>query len=437
MADVLSGFPEWLPEEELFQRRLIDTVRQQFELHGFTPLQTRSIELATDLVGEGGDTDKEIYGVHRLAAEPTPDAKLALHFDLTVPFARYVVERRSALTFPFRRYQIQQAWRGERPQLGRYREFMQADADVIASGTMDVRFDREMVALLRTTLDVLPIPRVKLLLNNRKLLEGFYRGLGIEDIIGTLRIVDKIAKIGPKAVEERLVARGLSAHQAERCVAITTVEIRGDEDAARVKELGVEHPLLTEGLSELLFVLGAAKDAARPDSIVGALSIARGLDYYTGTVVEGVFEEHPQLSAVCSGGRYDNLASGKTKEPLPGVGVSIGISRIMGYCAHLGLLKQERPRRSPAVVYVLVHADTEREASELVARTLRRRGIAALVSDSSAAYGKQIRAANQLGVPYIWFPARGDGPHEVKDLVSAQQEPADPATWSPAPVSPS
>lgn len=435
MAEALSGFPEWLPEEELFQRKLVDLVRQQFELHGFAPLQTRSIELATDLLGEGGDTDKEIYGVQRLAADPAEGAaKMALHFDLTVPFARYVVERRSALTFPFRRYQVQQAWRGERPQLGRYREFIQADADVIASGEMDVRFDREMVALLRTTLDVLPVPKVRLLVNNRKLLEGFYRGLGIEDIPGTLRIVDKIAKIGPAKVGELLVARGLTADRAEKCVAITSIEIRGEADAQRVLDLGSSHAMLDEGLRELLFVLGASRDAARPDSIVGALSIARGLDYYTGTVVEGVFEEHPKLSAVCSGGRYDNLASGRTKEKLPGVGVSIGITRLMGYCAHLGLLKSERPRRTPAVVYVLVHGEEEREASESVARTLRRRGIPALVSDSSAAYGKQIGKANQLGVPYIWFPARGEGGHEVKDLVSAQQAPADPTTWSPASV---
>ncbi|AKV02302.1 Histidyl-tRNA synthetase [Labilithrix luteola] len=410
-------------------------MRHQFELHGFTPLQTRSIELASDLLGEGGDTDKEIYGVQRLAAEPSGDSKLALHFDLTVPFARYVVENRSALTFPFRRYQVQQAWRGERPQLGRYREFLQADADVIASGSMDVRFDREMVALLRTTLDALPIPNVRLLVNNRKLLEGFYRGLGIHDITGTLRIVDKIAKIGPAAVVQQLMDRGLTATQAEKCVAVSAIEIRNDADAQRVLDLGERNDLLDEGLRELLFVLSASRNAARPDSIVGALSIARGLDYYTGTVVEGVFEDHPKLSAVCSGGRYDNLASGRSKEKLPGVGVSIGITRIMGYCAHLGLLKETRPRRTPAAVYVLVHAEDEREASEAVARGLRKRGIAALVSDSADAYGKQIRSANQLGVPYVWFPARGeDGQHEVKDLLAGHQTPADPTTWVPTPV---
>src|SRR5688572_16861204 len=208
MSEALSGFPEWLPEQELVQQHVIAIVRREFELHGYTPLQLRSVERVDDLLNQG-ETDKEIYGLHRLAAKDgaegaSTEGKLGLHYDLTVPFARYVGEHRGELSFPFRRYQIQPAWRGERPQLGRYRDFIQADADVIVSGELDLRFDAEMGRLLRTTLDRLPIPKVKLLVNNRKLLEGFYRGLGITDVQSTLRVIDKLGKIGPAKVKDIL-----------------------------------------------------------------------------------------------------------------------------------------------------------------------------------------------------------------------------------------
>jgi histidyl-tRNA synthetase len=427
MKETLSGFPEWLPEQELVQQRIIAIVKEQFELHGFTPIHTRSIEPIDELVDQG-ETDKEIYGIHRLMqGETAKEPKLGLHYDLTVPFARYVRERRGDLRFPFRRYQVQPAWRGERPQLGRYREFIQADADVITDGPLDVRFDLEMVRLLRETLDRLPVPRVKLLVNNRKVLEGFYRGLGIETIAETLRAVDKLAKIGADGVKDLLVAGGLSSDQADKCVALAGIELREGADASRVRALGVAHPLLDEGLGELARVLDdVAAVATHPGSVVGALHVARGLDYYTGTVVEGVLEEHSGLGAVCSGGRYDNLAS-EGGRALPGIGVSIGITRLLAYCFHLGLLKQ--PRRTPVHVMVAVHSEESRSASEAVARRLRARRIPTLVSDSSAAYGKQIKAASQLGIPYLLFPANGDKPDEMRDLRSGAQGPVELDSW--------
>ena len=437
MAGALSGFPEWLPQVELVQQELIGIVRREFELHGFTPLVTRSLEPLDALVGQGGETDKEVYGVHRLAAPErggTSDTKMGLHYDLTVPFARYVGERRGELTFPFRRYQVQPAWRGERPQLGRFREFIQADADVIVQGTLDLRFDIELVRLLRRTLDriqasALPIPRVKLLLNNRKLLEGFYRGLGVEAIAPTLRVIDKLGKIGPEKVHALLVQGGLTSEQATACIGISKLELHGSTDMDKVRALGVTHPLLDEGMGELGRVIDAASKGSAAGSVVGALHIARGLDYYTGTVVEGVFEDHPELGAVCSGGRYDNLAS-DGKQPLPGVGVSLGISRIMGYAEHLGLIKATK--KTPAAVVVALHSEEERALSEDVADALRARGIATLVSDSSAAYGKQIKSASQLGISFVWFPGRAGQPDEVKNIVSGTQAEADRATWTPA-----
>ncbi len=430
MVDALSGFPEWLPEQELVQQRVLDVVREQFELHGFVAIRTRSVERVEDLLSQG-ETDKEIYGLHRLAAEPSDDAGrgLALHYDLTVPFARYVAEHRGQLTFPFRRHQIQPAWRGERPQLGRYREFIQADADIIGNGKLDPRHDSDLVGLLRRTLDRLPVPPVKLLVNNRKILEGFYRGLGIEDhdVTGTLRLVDKLPKIGPDKLVDLLVRAGRSDAQAKACIALAGLELRGADEIEKVRALGVTHPLLEQGLAELRRLL---TDVGRPGLVVGALHIARGFDYYTGTVVEGVLQDHPELGSVCSGGRYDNLASMGSGQPLPGVGISIGITRLLAYCFHLGLLKQKR--RSPAQVLVVVHSEEERGLSDAVAARLRSRGIPCLVSDSAAAYGKQIKAADQLGIPYLWFPAQGDRPDLVKDMGSGEQGPATLDTWAPS-----
>lgn len=421
MAEGLSGFPEWLPEQELVQQHVIATVRRQFELHAFTPIHTRSIEKVEDLLHQG-ETDKEIFAVQRIHAEADEKAKLALHYDLTVPFARYTLEHRNQLLFPFRRYQIQPAWRGERPQLGRYREFLQADADVIGNGTLPTRFDAEMVRLLRTTLDALPVPKVNLLVNNRKILEGFYRGLGIEDITGTLRTVDKLAKIKEKGVTESLSQRGLSAATIDKVLALSRLELRSPEDAEQVRALGVEDETLAQGLAELGEVLAGG-------GVVGAMHLARGFDYYTGTVVEGVLDGHPELGSVCSGGRYDNLASGAGVK-LPGMGVSIGITRLLAYCFHLKLLGQKR--RSPADVLVVVHDEAERAASNALAAKLRARNVACLVSDSASAYGKQIKVALQLGIPYAWFPPRGgEGAHEVKDLRAETQAAADPETWTP------
>lgn len=427
----LSGFPEWLPADELVQQELIATIRREFSLHGYVPLHTRAVEPLSALLSKGGDTDKEIYVLKRLSDPPEKPSELGLHFDLTVPFARYVAANRGRLTFPFRRYQIQPAWRGERPQLGRYREFLQADIDIIGSERLDVRYDGEIVRLLAHTMGSLPVPRTKLMINNRKVLEGLYRGLGIEDITGTLRVVDKLDKIGPEKVAELLVEAGRTAAVAERCLAIADVSSSvGGELVAGVRALGIEHELLDTGLDELSAVLDQCADITSAD-VVADLRIARGLDYYTGTVMEGVFVGH-ELSTVCSGGRYDNLAGGG-KARLPGVGASIGVTRIMGYCLNLGLF-DELPgygRASTADVMVAVHTEALRSDSEAVARELRARGIGAVVCHTAKGYGKQIGWADKAGIPFVWMPARDGGPHEVKDIRTGDQVVADPGSWTP------
>ncbi|MCB9762972.1 MAG: histidine--tRNA ligase [Alphaproteobacteria bacterium] len=428
----LSGFPEWLPEQELVQQQFLSTIRRLFELYGYTPLHTRAVE-PLDVLLAKGETDKEIYVLRRLQAEAADEgeAELGLHFDLTVPFARFVAQNRGLLSFPFRRYQIQPVWRGERPQLGRYREFIQADIDVIGEGELEVRYDGEVVRVLHEVTEALPIPPVRLQVNNRKVLEGFYRGLGITDIVTTLRALDKLAKIGPDGVTDQLSSRGYTAAQIEGCLAIAGIEGAIGPVTEAVRALGVSHPLLDEGLDELAEVMAACA-GAREGAVVAALHIARGLDYYTGTVVEGVFTDMPGAGSVCSGGRYDNLASMGSKQKLPGVGVSIGVSRMLGLLFEAGRLATTR--RSPAQVWVIVHRDDERAEAEAVATALRTRGIPALVSTRAAGYGKQIKWADRLGIPYAWFPAKGDKAHEVKVLSTGAQEPASPDTWTPDPA---
>jgi histidyl-tRNA synthetase len=424
----LTGFPEWLPEQRLVEQRLIEQVRTKFELFGFTPLETRAVE-PLDVLLKKGATDKEIYVLRRLHAEDNEPAELGLHFDLTVPFARFVQQNRGALSFPFKRYQIQKVWRGERPQQGRYREFYQADIDVIGDGELSVHFDAEMALLLHEVVSSLPIPKIELRINNRKVLEGFYRALGLTQISDVLRTVDKLDKIGEDGVKKALVAdNGLDDAQAEQCLSLARISGPGPEIVDQVRALGAEHPLLEEGLSELAFVMRAL--AGLPAGSVKAdLRIARGLDYYTGTVYEGVFVEHPQLGAVCSGGRYDNLASEGDRQKLPGVGVSLGLSRILGFMFASGALKASRA--TPTLALVALNSEEERPTAYALAKQLRDRGLNTEVFHAPHKFGKQIRYAERKGIPFVLFTSEHGV--ELKDIRSGEQTIIDPASWLPAP----
>ncbi|MEY4508434.1 MAG: histidyl-tRNA synthetase [Pseudomonadota bacterium] len=426
----LTGFPEWLPEQRLVEQRLIDQVRHKFELFGFTPLETRAVE-PLDVLTKKGATDKEIYVLRRLHAEEGEQAELGLHFDLTVPFARFVAQHRGSLAFPFKRYQIQKVWRGERPQQGRYREFYQADIDVIGEGELSIHFDAEMALLLHDVVSSLPIPRIELRINNRKVLEGFYRAIGLSAITDVLRSVDKLDKIGEDGVRKALLEdNGVTPEQAEQCLALARIGGTGSEVVERVRALassaGASHPLLDEGLTELAFVMsaleGLPEGAARAD-----LRIARGLDYYTGTVYEGVLVDHPQLGTVCSGGRYDNLA-GDDKHKLPGVGVSIGLSRILGLLFAQNALKASRA--TPTLVLVALNSEEERAAAYAVAKQLRDRSIPTEVFYAPQKFGKQIRYAEKKGIPYVLFVSEVGA--ELKDIRSGEQTKIELATWAPA-----
>ncbi|MDQ1586117.1 MAG: histidyl-tRNA synthetase, partial [Actinomycetota bacterium] len=430
----LSGFPELLPEQRFVELTVLDRLQRTFELHGFAPLETPAVESLDTLVRKsaGGEIDKEVYVLRRLHADPDGgDSGLGLHFDLTVPFARYVLEHAGHLEFPFRRYQIQKVWRGERPQDGRYREFTQADIDVIGADTLAFHHDAEMALVMADVFARLPLPPLRMQVNNRKLIEGFYRGLGIDDVPGVLRAVDKLDKVGAAQVHGVLTSEvGLSATQAESCLQLAQISGTGSGVAERVRALGVTHEQLDRGLDELLAVLDAVAGAGRPGfEIVADLRIARGLDYYTGTVYETQMQGFEHVGSVCSGGRYDALASdGRTT--YPGVGISFGVTRTLGPLFSRDALHASRS--TPTCVLVALPDEASRPLAAGVASSLRGRGVPTEVAPEASKYGKQIKFAERRGIPFVWFPRAESGGHEVRDIRSGDQVPADPTTWLPA-----
>ena len=420
----LSGFPEWLPPQRIIEQYAVDRIRRTFELNGFSPIETRAVEPLDQLLRKG-ETSQEVYVLRRLQADAddASDSGLGLHFDLTVPFARYVLENAGRLTFPFRRYQIQKAWRGERPQVGRYREFLQADIDVVDRDTLPFHYDVEMALVAADALAGLPLPPVRIRTNNRKICEGFYLGLGIPDPSAALRAVDKLDKIGPSGIVELLVATaGATEAQAKACLALGEITSADPGFAEQVTKLGVSDPMLDEGVAELVAVVEAAREHAK-GVVVADLSIARGLDYYTGTVYEIALEGFG--SSVGAGGRYDNLASAGD-ERYPGVGISIGITRLLGVLFGQDALAVSR--HVPTCVLVALPAEESRGGANRTAAALRARGIPVEVSPSAAKFGKQIRYAERRGIPYVWFPGE---PDTVKDIRSGEQVEAAASSWQP------
>ncbi|MEU3139017.1 histidine--tRNA ligase [Nocardiopsis alba] len=426
----ISGFPEWTPQVRAVEQRWLDHIRAGFESFGFASVETPSVE-NLDVLMAKGETSQEVYTLHRLQADAKDDsdARLGLHFDLTVPFARYVAQHFNELTFPFKRYQMQRVWRGERPQEGRFREFTQCDIDVINVDSVPLHFDAELPRIVHRVLSGLDIPAWTLNVNNRKVLQGFYEGLGIEDPIAVIRAVDKLHKIGDEGVREILSAEGLTDERIEPCLALARLKGDGPDVVAKVRELGVRSELLDEGLEELTFVMNDLADLPRGD-VVADLSIARGLDYYTGTVYEASFDDDPGYGSICAGGRYENLAGQFIRRRLPGVGISIGLTRIFAKLVAEGRI--EGGRVCPTDVMVVV-PNAERRAEALrTGELLRARGLNTEVFHSTSKVGKQIQYASKKGIPFVWFPPFEEGgDHEVKDMDGGEQVTADPTTWSP------
>jgi histidyl-tRNA synthetase len=439
----LSGFPELLPAERLAELQVLDQLRASFELHGFTPIETRAAEPLDQLLRKG-EVDKEVYLLRRLqgsdddsTAGTAADAStLGLHFDLTVPFARYVLENSGKLEFPFRRYQIQKVWRGERPQEGRYREFTQADIDVVARDVLPFHHDVEVARVMAEALSALPVPALTLQVNNRKLIEGYFRGVGASDIPAVMRIIDRIDKLPGEIIMTMLVDEaGLSSEQAHKCLALAEICTPDSSFVEQVRALGVQDELLEEGLAELAAVIDGCS-ALNTDrfSVVAALRIARGLDYYTGTVFETRLAGFESLGSICSGGRYDSLASdGRTT--YPGVGISLGVTRML--IPLFARKKLTASRSVPSAVLVALPEETARAGCDAIAQQLRSRGVPCEVAPSPQKYGKQIRFAERRGIPFVWFPATTDpagAEHtgdSVRDIRTGEQLAADPLVWMP------
>ena len=434
----LSGFPELLPAARAVEREVTATLSRTFELHGFANIETRVVE-PLDRLAKGGEIDKEIYVLRRLQApddaesadDTGSDRQLGMHYDLTVPFARYVLENAGHLEFPFRRFQIQPAWRGERPQEGRYRQFTQADIDIVGKDELPFHHDVEVMRLMIQAIGELPLPPLSFQINNRKLIQGFYRGIGIPDVTAAIRAIDKLDKLPPQAVAQLLVEQaGATQEQADRCLELATIRVSDQSVVQRVQALGVDDDLLRRGLAELGAVLQGCSDVVSDRVTLEAnLRIARGLDYYTGTVVEIFMKGYERLKSVGGGGRYDALADdGRTT--YPGVGISFGLSRTLLPLLAEGVLAGSRP--VPSAVLVALADEESRPASDRTADALRRRGIACEVAASPQKYGRQIRYAERRGIPFVWFPGAGpDKPDQVKDIRSGDQVDADPASWMP------
>ena len=426
----ISGFPEWLPEQRLAELKVIETIRSAYESHGFTPIETPAVELLGTLKSEG-EIQKQIYALHTAQGERKEDSEktIALHFDLTVPFARYVATHFNNLIFPFKRYQLQKVWRGERAQAGRFREFYQFDIDTVAVDSLPLCHDAEFLSLIEKIFTKLDLGKIYVKVNNRKILKGLYQALGIESEAqaAAITVVDKIDKIGAEQVQAQLVSEvGLTAQVAEKIVSYTGIKCSAQQAEQTLTGLEVSDELFQEGMKEILevfsFLTPGAKEVVKLD-----LSLARGLDYYSGTIFETLLIDNPGFGSVCGGGRYEDLASRFIKKKLPGVGMSIGLTRLMAHAFENNLLNLDQ--KSPTKALVAVYNEEQRTQCIELAEQLRGNGVTTDIFHKSPKLGKQIEYAMKKGIEWVVFISE-NGKIEAKNLIERTQEEIDPASWS-------
>ncbi len=431
----ISGFPEWTPEVRDIERQWLSSIAEIFERYGFVNIETPSVEEIAVLASKGEDIDKEVYGLQRLQAdqESVNEPKMALHYDLTVPLARYVAQHFAELTFPFKRYQMQKVWRGDRPQRGRFREFVQCDIDVVDQGSVSLEFDAEFPMILHSLVEKLDIGNVVIGVSNRKILQGFYQGLGIEDdqIVQVIRTIDKIDKIGDEGVQAILAEEvKLPEEVINKCIALATIRETESSVTEKVLALGVDTLLLREGLKELDFVMERLHSLPK-GSVVADLSIARGFDYYTGTVYEGRFVDYPDFPVILAGGRYDNLVSNFMSRSLPGVGISFGLTRVFAKLVQENRLPAGR--KTPTQALVVVPDIAARDVARSIVDNLRQRGIPAEVYHEPTRLSKQLEYADRKDIPFVIIPDM-DSPNtpQVKDMRTGSQERVSSIqTWAP------
>ncbi len=424
---------ELLPRDQIAFQRMLDTIRRNYERFGFLPVETPVFELSEVLLTKsGGETERQVYfaqstGALEKANEGLPE--LALRFDLTVPLARYVAEHEHELAFPFRRYQIQRVYRGERAQRGRFREFYQCDIDVVGKDALSIRFDAEILGVIHAVFSELGIGDFTVQLNNRKLMRGFFEGLGVAEgsrQMDVLREVDKLDKRGADYVRDTLMGEGfgLSADTVRKILDFVAIRSTSHGHAiAQLDALGQGSDTYNQGIAELREVLELVHALGVPESDYCLnLSIARGLDYYTGTVYETQLDDYPQIGSICSGGRYDDLASHYTKSKLPGVGISIGLTRLFWQLREAGLVAGADESSVQAMVALM--EDNQLTESLDIARRLRAGGINAEVQMEPKKLGKQFQYASRAGIRFVVLAGEDElarGVVTVKDLAREQQ----------------
>ena len=416
----LSGFMELLPQPQQQMERIMDILRRTYSLYGFTPLDTPVIEASEVLLAKGGgETEKQIYRFQK------GDADLALRFDLTVPLAKYVALHYNDLSFPFRRYQIGKVYRGERAQRGRFREFYQADIDIIGDGKLDITNEAEIPAIIYQTFTSLGLKRFQIRVNNRKILNGFYAMLGLTEQSGDImRTVDKLDKIGAEKVRTLLVDEcGVSADSAGEILKFIAITGGNEQVLAALESYRGRNEVFDEGLDQLNTVVKYLSAFGVPaENFAVDLTIARGLDYYTGTVYETTLLDHPEIGSVCSGGRYDNLAEYYTDKQLPGVGISIGLTRLFYVLGEQGMLNPDLPT-APADVLILPMTADLAPAVTLATR-LRAAGVRTQLYTEQKKFKAKMNYADKLGVPYVVFLGDDEIAGNVvacKDMTSGEQ----------------
>ena len=417
----LSGFMELLPGQQQQFERILEILRRTYSLYGFTSLDTPVIESSEVLLAKaGGETEKQIYRFTK------GDSDLSLRFDLTVPLAKYVALHYNDLSFPFRRYQIGKVYRGERAQRGRFREFYQADIDIIGDGKLSLLNEAEIPSIIYRTFSALGLRRFQIRVNNRKILNGFYAMLGLTEKSGDImRTVDKLDKIGPEKVRALLTGEdiGISAESAEEILRFIAIRGSNAEVLAALDGYQGRNEVFDQGLAELKTVTGSLAAFGVPEGNFAVdLTIARGLDYYTGTVYETTLLDHPEIGSVCSGGRYDNLAEYYTDRQLPGVGISIGLTRLFYVLGEQGMLNPALPT-APADVLILPMTEDLSPAIAL-ATELRSAGIRTQLHCEEKKFKAKMSYADKLGIPYVVFLGEDeirDGVVACKDMASGEQ----------------
>ena len=417
----LSGFMELLPRQQMVMERIMEILRETYSLYGFTPLDTPIIEASEVLLAKGGgETEKQIYRFTK------GDADLALRFDLTVPLAKYVALHYNDLSFPFRRYQIGKVYRGERAQRGRFREFYQADIDIIGDGKLDVTNEAEIPAIIYQVFTRLGLHRFQIRVNNRKILNGFYAMLGLTDKAGDImRTVDKLDKIGAGKVRDLLTAEdiGLTEDQAGEILTFISIQGSNQQVLSALESYRGRNKVFDQGLDELHTVVKYLSAFGVPEKKFAVdLTIARGLDYYTGTVYETTMLDHPEIGSICSGGRYDNLAEYYTDKQLPGVGISIGLTRLFYVLQEQGMLN-EALNSAPADALILPMTGDLGPAAAL-ATQLRQAGVRTQLYTEQKKFKQKMTYADRIGVPYVLFLGDDEiaqGTVSVKDMATGEQ----------------